>query len=129
MTIKARSFRDDGFQIMVTGTQDPEVARSHAIAEAEDYAESGGLFFDDAKDLDDEMRRAHEWAEWWVDQMPPRLTAGRIVPCDPDAWEPWSWLWWEGLALDRPGAFFALMYDRRPSSPVTDVSEEGADHG
>ena len=114
--IKARSFRDDGFQIMVTGTQDPAEARAYAVWEAEDYAMSYGLFVDETTDEDDEERRCKEWAEWWVDQEPPRLVAGRIVPCNPD-WYDYSWLWWEGLALDRPGAFFALMYDRRSEAP------------
>jgi hypothetical protein len=115
MSIRARSFRDDGFEVMVTGTQDPAVAREYAIAEALDYAECEAFFEFGSKgelmesEVSEPKQRA--WAETWVDKLLPRLTVGRIVPSHPDA--DYSWVWWEGLAPDRPGAFFALMYDRR----------------
>lgn len=120
--INARLY-EEGLDIMVTGTQNPDEARPAVIDRLVEYATYCDMFSEQAwwAGMTDAERAAapavhaaiaREWAERWTDQEPPRLVVGRNVPSNDGEYPSY---WHEGLAVDKPGAIFALVYDRRDS--------------
>lgn len=106
-TIRARVWDDPDLTVFVTGTTDPALAQPYAVAALTEWATEYDPGFDDQLNPD-------EWAAAWLRNHTPRVEAGRIIPTT----EPNGWWWFAGHRLDRPGAFFALLYDSQAAATV-----------
>lgn len=107
MTVRARVWDDPELSVFVTGTTDPAVAAPYALRALTLWAADCDAGFDG-------QLTVPEWVSAWLTEHPPRLEAGRIIPSP----EPNGWWWHAGHRLDRPGAFFALLYDNHQPAPV-----------